>query len=145
MINPTTLFPIANNAQGVTRDKQGSSADGYSLFDATLTNAYSQANMKEMASAFIRNMVLSLDNILNNLTNPDASITPAFPFSGEFEATFGKSGPLLDFINATTTRLNLNAGQNQALQTIAIRNKDITYTPANVQKIADELKQAGIG
>lgn len=145
MINPTTFFTVANNAESISRSKQGSPAAGSSPFDAILTDAHSQANIKEVASTFIENIIRSLDNTLNNLTNPGTSATPTFPFSGEFEAVFGTSGPLLDFINTTTTKLNLSAEKNLALQTIAINNKDITYTPANVQKIAAELKQAGIG
>ena len=144
MPNILTSFTAINSTDIALWNKQGNQATGSSAFDASLTNADSQANAKELADAFIQNIMRSLDNILNNVTKQKSSTVNAFPFSGDFEATFGTSGPLLDFINITTSKLNLTAKQNLALQDIAVRNKDITATPANIQKIANELKQAGI-
>ncbi|MDX2074094.1 MAG: hypothetical protein SFX19_07000 [Alphaproteobacteria bacterium] len=90
-----------------------------------------------------------LDSILKSRKNDNSadasSLSPLFPFSSDFEATFGTSGPLPAFINEVSARLHLTAEQNQALQNIAIRNKDITKTPENVQKLSAELKAAGIG
>ena len=67
-----------------------------------------------------------------------------FGFTSGFQSVFGNSGPLIDFINATTSRLGLSAEKNLALQNIAINNQDATRTRESIDKIAAELKAAGI-
>jgi hypothetical protein len=91
-----------------------------------------------------------LENIALSLNNHSGAITPqalpskGFGFTAAFESAFGIGGPLPAFINKVTAERHLNEAQNLALQNIAIRNKDVTKTPESVQKIAMELKQAGI-
>lgn len=140
MIHIPTSFFATNNAE--SQGKQEHSVAGNSPFDLVLANANSYADLKDLASSFIDHIIRSLDS---TLAHSDATSTPVFPFSSEFQAVFGTSGPLLDFINITTSRLNLNADQNLALQMIAVNNKDTTATPEDIQKIAGELRQAGIG
>lgn len=68
-----------------------------------------------------------------------------FPFSAEFESTFGLTGPLPHYIAVLTAGLNLTREQNQAVQDIAIRHKDIVKSPDSVYQVAVELEMAGIG
>lgn len=123
-----------------TAPSQAKAAGG---FGAMLSSASDRIDAQDLASSFIASLLSSLDAVVNAALAKNTTRN-AFPFSGEFQSTFGDSGPLIDFINATTQRLGLSASQNQSLQAIAVRNKDITNTPADVEKIAAELKQAGI-
>ena len=114
---------------------------------ASFDDLMAQATVKANASVGVAGQFLdSLTRAVQGKSGASqASSSSVFPFSDTFESVFGTSGPLIDFINITTTRLHLSAEQHQALQNIAINNKDITNTPANVQKIVAELKEAGIG
>ncbi len=92
-----------------------------------------------------------IDSLFSQLSGPLAAnpfALPAgagtFPFSPLFEATFGLSGPLPDYITRITASLGLDATKNLALQTIAINNKDATPSNESVARIAAELKAAGI-
>lgn len=80
----------------------------------------------------------------NGARSADDAASAVFGFTASFTATFGDTGPLIDYINYITVRLNLTEGQNRAIQDICVRHKDITKTPANVAKIAAELERAGI-
>ena len=143
MADISTFFNSMINNDNITRSKQANPAAS-SSFDALFADASLRANSKDLAGDFIQNIMRSLENTLNNARKQNSSSENMFSFSTEFEGVFGSSGPLLDFINLTTSRLKLNAQQNMALQNIAIHNKDVTSTPANIQKIAQELRQAGI-
>jgi hypothetical protein len=136
---PSAVSALFETVVG-TRGKQAQA--GGAPFDAFLTNAGSKADLKRLSSVLLEKISLSLDKSLFGLSSKDNQ--NVFPFSGEFEATFGDSGPLIDFINEVTKRLGLSAEKNLALQSIAIRNKDITKTPASVAKIGEELRAAGI-
>lgn len=97
---------------------------------------------------FVESLLEHMTNSLNDRlgVNPQDPITlRTFNFTDAFDFTFGTRGPLPDFIRRVTKELGLSTVQNQALQTIAVQNKDITKTPENIQKIAAELQQAGIG
>lgn len=90
-----------------------------------------------------------IDNISNSLNNLGSALFPQsanalFPLTSAFTSTFGSAGPLPSFINLMSAKLHLSVAQNQAFQDIAVRNKDVTNTRENVQKIALELKKAGI-
>lgn len=97
------------------------------------------------AGSFIGNITASANSDISALLPLAAPSVGTFPFTSEFESTFGLSGPLPAFITAMTAKLGLNATQNQAFQHIAVENKDIVSTPDNIQKVAMELQQAGIG
>lgn len=138
MTNVSTRFVPGNVAANIPKNQ----AAGTARFDDFMAQAAFKAGAMDFAGDF-------LDRIIGSAPSGSA-LSPAsskyiFPFSSAFEATFGTSGPLLDFINATTARLNLSAEKNLALQNIAINNKDATRTPEHVQKIARELAAAGIG
>ena len=66
------------------------------------------------------------------------------PLTPDFLSTFGGTGPLPDYINMLTASLHLSTQQNQALQDISIENKDTTGSVSDIQKMGDELQQAGI-
>jgi hypothetical protein len=87
----------------------------------------------------------SLLDLIVGFQSPDSTAAVDFPFSSNFTSTFGTSGPLPTFIAATVANLKLSPSQQLALQDIAVQNKDITKTTANVQKVAIELQAAGIG
>lgn len=108
-------------------------------FDALLSNSSKDNSMNKLVNGL-------LDNITNTIGNnyKASAIGSMFPFSSAFESTFGIGGPLPDFINMITAKLGLSAEKNQALQNIAINNKDATRTPESIRKIGDELKAAGI-
>jgi hypothetical protein len=152
--NPLIL-PSSTNYD--TSSKQQNQKIGLSDFDVLLSNTgatASAANTSLDISGSMRGMVNGLANkFLLNITdsatdvsdrNLISSDSATFPFTSDFDATFGSSGPLIDFINMITSKLNLTAEQNNALQDIAVRHKDITNTTANVSQIALELQQAGI-
>ncbi len=109
-------------------------------FDALLGKSESQFS-------FIDDMISNILDSVSGIFQQTAyqPVNSKFPFLPSFNDTFGLSGPLPEWINRTTIKLNLTAEQNQALQTIAVNNKDITKTDTNVKKIAAELKAAGIG
>lgn len=101
-------------------------------------------DMLDSSQAFFQLSMNLVDALLRSRgSSPSAPASSGF--TSEFEAVFGSTGPLPDFINRVTASLKLSPEQNLALQNIAVRNKDITKTPENVQKIAAELKAAGIG
>lgn len=152
----STSFIPSSSANLDLRHKQQNHIAGTSDFDALLSSASSKLGMNasqaadylsvcynEFAGDFIGNITSSLNYDVSSITSQDL-FSNTFPFSEGFNATFGTKGPLIDFINMITSNLQLTSAQNQALQEIAVRNKDITYTPANVQQIAQELQQAGI-
>ena len=91
-----------------------------------------------------------INDLLANINSPDSgesaigAVSGQYPFSSQFAATFGLSGPLPSYINLVTAKLGLSAAQNQALQDISIRHKDAVNTPQTVQAIAKELTAAGI-
>ena len=120
-----------------------------SQFDALLASVSCKTDekgvdAKELVGSLIDNIMRSLDEMLSSALHKKASNDNAFPLSGDFESVFGNSGPLIDFINETTSRLGLSAKQNQALQDIAVKYKDITPGSPDVQAMANDLKQAGI-
>lgn len=141
MANISASFVTTSSLSISARNKQDTRASGE--FDALLASAGEKLDAKAFASSLIENITLSMNQSLSPLFAKN-STKNAFPFSADFEATFGLSGPLIDFINATTSKLGLSAEQNLALQTIAVRNKDITKSPESVAKIGEELRQAGI-
>ena len=73
-----------------------------------------------------------------------AGLGDTYSFTSDFQSVFGSSGPLIDFINATTASLGLSQEKNLALQNIAINNQNATRTRESIDKIAAELKAAGI-
>jgi hypothetical protein len=117
-------------------------------FEALLAGFDAKAKPNDSFEGLLNGFV---DNILSNIGgNFGTEILPEvlnskFPFTAEFEMTFGLSGPLPAYIAVMSERLNLSAEQNLAFQQIAVDNKDITRTPENVAKIRAELKTAGIG
>jgi len=133
---------IAIGSTELTLSKQGMKA-GSGSFDALLFDADVSLNAKKFAGTLVEKITQSMNQSLDAVFSKSATKN-AFPFSSAFEDTFGSTGPLIDFINEVTSKLGLSAQQNQALQDIAVRHKDTTRAPADVQKIAAELKQAGI-
>ncbi len=139
---------------GAAGAKPQNQALGTANFEALLFGVKAEANISRKSDVFgadsvdagglIDEFLASIGNPLNGIFSAMPSQPPAFALSSAFEATFGSSGPLPDFIDAMTKKLGLTAQQNLAFQTIAVNNKDITKTPENVQKIAAELRQAGI-
>jgi hypothetical protein len=130
---------------------------GTTQFDALLFSARTNANSGAKGSAdnilgngnglsgFIDALFENIQNSRMKAFNANsANFAPQFSFSSSFVSTFGLSGPLPNFITLMTAKLKLSATQNLALQDIAIANKDIVKTPESVQKIAAELKEAGI-
>lgn len=89
-----------------------------------------------------------INTLIGHLQNPsDASPSDAassFSFTPEFQATFGNSGPLINWINVVTGGLGLSSEQNLALQNIAIEHKDTTGSQEDIAQIATELTAAGI-
>lgn len=143
MSDIATSFIPSSAAALALRNKLDTGAAGATSFDALMSDARTRLDTKKLAESFIQNIMRALDKTLDALVSKGASQN-VFPFSGEFQATFGSSGPLIDFIKVTTNRLGLSAEKNLALQTIAVRNKDTTNSPADIQKIGDELRAAGI-
>lgn len=107
-------------------------------FDAMLFDNDSSYNM---AGDLLSNLIGSRNDDFS-LLMPEVT-NNKFPFSLDFESTFGLSGPLPAYITMITEKLGLSASQNKALQDISVRNKDATKSPESVQKIAKELKEAG--
>jgi hypothetical protein len=125
--------PITQDVSSIERKKQNQvAAPG---FDSLLNNS---SNNVEFASDFINNIISSISG---NGADNDNSL---FGFTPSFEATFGTSGPLPNFIKVISGKLKLSPTQIQAFQDIAVNNKDATKAPESVQKIARELKAAGI-
>jgi hypothetical protein len=152
MSTVSTAFAANDLLSANTRQKKNAAEAGN--FDALLNEIDSKSavkSQKEDAAAapfafvnhLIANIRLSLDKQLSNAPAP--AIESTYGFTAEFDAVFGTTGPLPDFINMVTKKLGLSAEQNRAMQEISIRNKDITKTPDNVAKIAKELEEAGIG
>lgn len=95
-------------------------------------------------SGFIDELLESIHGSQGNSSAADLLAGAQFPFSSAFESTFGLSGPLPSFITMITSKLGLNAQQNLALQAISVNNKDATKSQESIQKIAQELRAAGI-
>ena len=130
---PPSLIPNDLLTQNQSKQIKASSAD----FDALLFNS-------DSSLSFMNDFV---DNIISSQsTDSDATLPESgkFPLSSAFTSTFGTGGPLPAWINMVTAKLKLNSSQNQAIQQIAVNNKDATRTPTSIQKIAAELKAAGI-
>lgn len=152
-----SVFIPANGVMQGLRAGQKNHLGGASNFDAMLasfdiasSSSSAKSNRVDMFGngdslhAFIDELFEHIQRSLQHhsgTTGPQ----PKFPFSSAFQSVFGTDGPLFEFIDVTTKRLGLSAEKNLALQTIAINNKDIVKTPESVQKIAAELKAAGIG
>jgi hypothetical protein len=159
---PTSLIPLNGVMQGQQSARQQSQMAGTSNFDALLASFDTGSNQKAKAGSAIdaltstdasgvgsndslaSNAASSLNDIFNALLSQDV-VPSKFPFSANFAATFGLSGPLPEYITSITAQLNLTATQNLALQNISIENKDAANTPQWIHKIALELQQAGIG
>lgn len=129
---PTTFLPPLFGTESSNKTKAAGGGGFGDVFNSKLN------------LGFADDLISKITNSANDNRSGDF-MNSIFPFSPSFESTFGVGGPLPNFINVVTARLNLSATQNQALQDIAIRNKDITKTPENVQNIAMELRKAGIG
>jgi hypothetical protein len=147
MVNIQASLISFSGMSAELRNKQQNQADAPSGFDALLASI-GAGSQNAGGSRAVGNMLPSANNTsllgsLSGLLSPD--IGNAFDFTSDFESTFGTSGPLPTFIAMMSAKLNLTAEQNKAFQDIAVNNKDIVKTPDSVQKIADELKQAGIG
>ena len=89
-------------------------------------------------------LLAHFDDIQRGETSAVSALEGRFAFSPAFTSVFDSSGPLIDFINQTTASLGLSAEQNLALQNIAINNQDATRSKESIDKIAQELRQAGI-
>ena len=133
----------STTATFAAQNKQSSQTTAAAGFDAALTIATSNAETTDFVTKLIDNIMNSMSAKHSKATS-DAT-TSDTQFSSSFTSIFGTDGPLPDFISAVTKTMHLTPAQSKALQEIAVNNKDITNTPANVQKIAAELKQAGIG
>jgi hypothetical protein len=140
---------------------------GASAFDALLASLDIGSNRKNTSGSVIdiltadNNSPVNSSDPLSGLISGTSDMTTGslndmfsaimgqgaakFPFSDLFESTFGTGGPLPNFITLMSAKLHLTKEQNQAFQDIAIKNKDATQSEENVQKIALELKEAGIG
>jgi hypothetical protein len=126
-----------------TTSSAGSSLSTGGLNMNILAFAENGDSIGSLINGLIGNIQSHLQMQSTGVTLPGA--TPTFPLSADFQATFGSSGPLIDWINVVTAGLNLSADKNQALQHIAVENKDTTGSSQDVQKIAQELQAAGIG
>ena len=133
-------------AQKQCKDSQATSFDALLSIFSSDSNSTSQSSSASNASGS-QGQAGSLDSIFSVLLseNSAASSTDSSSFSSDFQSSFGNSGPLVDFMNMITKQLHLTASQNQALQHIAVENKDATQSGASVQTIAAELTTAGIG
>jgi len=137
---PTPLIP-SNVVNLDAAPKQQNRIAAAAKFDAML---FSSESNHQFADDFLGNIMdavnIDISSIMSQALPPGA-----FPFTADFTSTFGTSGPLPAFINLMSSKLGLNAAQNQAFQQIAVNNKDATRTPESIDKIAAELKAAGIG
>ncbi|MDE3060022.1 MAG: hypothetical protein KGJ06_03320 [Pseudomonadota bacterium] len=96
-------------------------------------------------SGLLDGLIQNIQAMLNGTPGSGAPSSATYPFSADFQSAFGSSGPLIDYINVVTAQLHLDQTKNLALQTIALDNKDATYSADSVQKISQELTAAGIG
>lgn len=122
-----------------------------SRFSASITNIDITAFSFESESRRMDPLREFIDALFDHITGADekgkkdvAGLGDTYSFTSDFQSVFGSSGPLIDFINATTANLGLSQEKNLALQNIAINNQDATRTRGSIDKIAAELKAAGI-
>jgi|GEM_PF-4337404 len=130
--------------------KKGQNSGGNSnAMDILSMNAVSAGDSSDSIMGTIEgfkdNAIGSLNGMFNALMGKEAAADGSFPLTADFTSTFGTSGPLINFINRITATLGLSAEQNKALQAISVSNKDTDGSPASVQKIGQQLKEAGIG
>lgn len=148
----TSISPVGFSvfAAETTKPNKASADSGFDALLASIgTNSKSNAasdilglgfGFNELAEALIDNMLRSLESAVSS-----KSPAAAFRFTPSFLSTFGATGPLPDYIARMSGELQLNSTQKIAFQDIAVKNKDATKTPETIQKIAEELRQAGIG
>jgi hypothetical protein len=142
----STIISSSTPLFALNTKQQSENAQSGSLFDALLSmGAGPNQSSASHASAHAIGQGSSVSGLFDVLLSENsAAYNGGFGFSSEFEAVFGLTGPLPDFINMVTSALHLSPEQNRALQDIAIRHKDATASAATVQSIAAELDAAGI-
>jgi hypothetical protein len=118
---------------------------------ATATSAQSADlfSLEEGAENFLQGIINQLIDYISGAANDNKNIgasaaSSGYPFSSEFESTFGTTGPLPAFITEVSVKLNMTKEQNLAFQQIAVNNKDATRSVESRNKIAKELEAAGI-
>lgn len=131
---------------------EGCDAPKQASFSASITNIDITAFSFESESRRIDPLREFIDALFDHVTGADKEGRTStseqagggFGFTSDFQSVFGSSGPLIDFINATTANLGLSKEKNLSLQQIAINNQDATRSRESIDKIAAELSAAGI-
>lgn len=137
-----TISSVASQQSILSKQEQFTQAIDKSVFESLLSSFDSR---KAKPSNALLEFSASLIDALEQFDVPDFADAVDFPFSNAFVSTFGTSGPLPIYIAGVSAQLKLDTTQQLALQDIAVKNKDITYTTDNVRKVAMQLQSAGIG
>lgn len=129
-----------------SKSKNNVSGNAMDILGVTDFSAFSEMSEFSPMSggSQVGGMIDMYNTLMAQMIQPASQAPAGYGFSPEFASTFGMKGPLIDYINAITAQLKLSKEQNQAFQQIAVNNKDATQSEEWVQKIAGELKEAGI-
>lgn len=147
ILSPIIASSAVKAEQQKQQQSQAASAVDFDalLFSAGVKSGFAVSGGNDPLLGFVDAFVDKINNAMRKQFSANAPLAPhTFPFSAAFEATFGLTGPLPDFINVMTAGLRLTATQNQAFQDIAIKHKDIVKTPESVREVAKDLERAGI-
>lgn len=139
-------FGLDQSTQSSRQTTDSSSFDSllFGFLDDTSSNTNSASDI--LSASSIGGLTGSDPmSMISGLFTANETQGATYPFTPDFQSTFGLSGPLPAWITQITASLHLSAQQNQSLQEIAIKNKDIIKTPDSVAKVAQELTAAGIG
>ncbi|MFW0777304.1 MAG: hypothetical protein ACN2B6_06260 [Rickettsiales bacterium] len=121
-------------------DKQVAEVSSYALIEAS--------NIMQFIDELFDNIQASLQQQLTGASSGSVSASlsggQSFGFTSEFTSVFGSSGPLINWINNTTSSLGLSKEQNLALQQISIDFKDTRGSVEDRAQISEALKAAGI-
>ncbi len=130
--------------KGCDTAKSASFSASIMNIDITSFSFESQSRHLDPLREFIDALFDHITGADKNGKKSDVAGADTYSFTSDFQSIFGNTGPLIDFINATTSRLGLSEEKNLALQQIAINNKDATRSRESINKIGAELKAAGI-